>query len=218
MIKLFLVFFGPFGQIPEWWYFNLQYSYLWCPFRIIMHEWFCLSELLTIFVRPKSTTDRCVHINRHVCMYLWYIWSPMCAMVWSRQSGMSWILHKSEFFCICIYKGVQFKLKLLHTGTWLAAVLPPCCLFHCSEVFFHHLHLIMLSFLQRKTGHTFQKHYSFHLYFSFLFHFLRIMEFCISWSACIGSDTSLIWSKPSSTCEFIVKIQTEAQIQQKNDF
>jgi len=28
----------------------------------------------------------------------------------------------------------------------------------------------------------------------FLFHFLRIMKFCRSWSACIGSDTSVMWS------------------------
>jgi hypothetical protein len=107
---------------------------------------------------------------KQTCMHVFMvIWSSVCAMVWSRQSGMSLILHKSEFFCLYIYKGVQLKLKLLHTGIWLAAVLPPCCLFHCSEVFFHHLHLIMLSFLQRKTGHTFQKYYFFHLYFSLSF-------------------------------------------------
>ena len=58
-------------------------------------------------------------------------------------SGASWTLHKSEVSVhvvsyTFIYKGVQLKFKLQHSGTWVAAAWPPYHLYcHPAVLFFH---------------------------------------------------------------------------------
>lgn len=105
--------------------------------------------------------------------------------------------------CMCIHNDAQLKLKLQHTGTWSDAVWPPCCLFSRWTLFFHHLHLIMPKFSYLGTHF---KNIILYLFISlFLFYFLRIMKFCKSWSACIGSDTGLMWSNQAPLVDLLWK-------------
>ena len=65
------------------------------------------------------------------------------------------ILRKSQFGVhiikyICIREAVRLKSKFKHTGTWLAAVLPPLRMCHRPAAFFRHLRLIAPPFTQRK--------------------------------------------------------------------
>jgi hypothetical protein len=55
------------------------------------------------------------------------------------------------FNYICIYEAVQLISNTKSNETRLASVLPPCHLRYRPAVFFCHLHLIAISFPQRKN-------------------------------------------------------------------
>jgi len=81
----------------------------------------------------------------------------------SGRSGGSRILRPSQFMIlhtvdyICTYKGVRLKSMLPRNGIWPAVVWPPRRLCYCPAVFFHHLHLTVLSFSQGEILRLFQK-------------------------------------------------------------
>jgi len=74
-----------------------------------------------------------------------------------RSAVASRIVRKSELCvhlvnCTCIYRGIQWKTKIHHTGTWLEASWPPRCLCYRPTVFLHHLPVITLSYRQETFG------------------------------------------------------------------
>jgi len=67
------------------------------------------------------------------------------------------ILRKAELSihvvsCTCIYRGIQLKYKIQHTGKWLEAAWPPRCQCYRPAVFFHHLPVITLSHREETFG------------------------------------------------------------------
>lgn len=102
-----------------------------------------------------------------------------------QDPGASQILCSSELNmhtanCICIYKGEQLKSKRQRTATWCTAAWPPRRLCYRPAVFFLRIHLITLSFLQRKVRGAFKKM----LYFFFNFLQLRSLKLRDSRSVC----------------------------------
>jgi hypothetical protein len=82
----------------------------------------------------------------------------------------------------CIYNGVQLKSKLQHTGTWSAAAWPPHRLCYRLAVFFGHLRLTALLFLQSKIRRRFHNCY----YFSFAY-----VWNCVSRNASVNAQQRL---------------------------
>jgi hypothetical protein len=89
----------------------------------------------------------------------------------SKRSGARWIFHKSEFsthvvnYMYVIHMGLYLKSKLQHTRTWPATASQPHGLCDHPAVFFCHLCLTVLSFLQGNIGCPIQKC----CYFNFLY-------------------------------------------------
>jgi len=83
--------------------------------------------------------------------------AEMTLVVTFRSSGAIRILHKPElcvhwFSCTCVCKEILSKSKIHHTGTWLEAPWPPCCLCYRPAVFFQHLRIITLSYRRENFG------------------------------------------------------------------
>ena len=60
------------------------------------------------------------------------------------------------YLYIYIYRGVQLKAEIQHTGIWLVTAWWPYCLCYCPAVFVCYLLLSTLSFLEGKIQHAFQ--------------------------------------------------------------
>ena len=71
------------------------------------------------------------------------------------RTGASGNLRKSELNThMCVYKGVQQKSLVRHTGTRSTTARPPRRLCYRPAVFFHHTHLTAPSFPQGKKNST----------------------------------------------------------------
>jgi hypothetical protein len=102
---------------------------------------------LTLFLQTTDT-PRLDAVRRHLPEGLTYV--EFCA-------SQYWLHIWSTTY---VYKtAVQLKAKLQHTGTWLAAALPPCRLCYRSTVLFCHLRLTALAFPQRKILRAFKTFY-----------------------------------------------------------
>jgi len=139
-----------------------------------------------------------VHAHRYVFMYSWYVWSPVCAVVMVQKvwHELNFAQVKIEYTYLQLYVYTQWSPVEIETPThWnlfgcsVTTLLPGTvtqqyssttfillCFCSCKEKLGIHIKNIILSF------------------FISLFYFLSIMKFCKSWSACIGSDTSLTCS------------------------
>jgi hypothetical protein len=81
----------------------------------------------------------------------------MCSVTWLSLGTNIYVVEMWD-------RAVHWKSKLQNTGMHSATAWLPCCMCYPPAVFFHHLHLIVLSFKQGKIQHAFWKHWFFSVF------------------------------------------------------
>lgn len=142
-------------------------------------------------------------------MRSWYIWSPLCTIVMIQK-----VWHELNFAQVRIddtdgqlYVYTQLSQVEIETPThWnligrsVTTLLPGTVAQQYSSTTFV---LLWFHSCKEKLGTHFKN-----IILSFLislFYFLSIMKFCKSWSACIGSDTSLMCSNQAPHVDLLWK-------------